>query len=416
MHCKHATHIKKNTYRCALGLYGGEPHISVCSQCGGQGNMLGEKGHVKHVKRVKEPCDDVQKRHEFVRQGILYSGNEALIEQLKVVESLLERSTHWTKCQRSARLRAIYNMWEPQAKKAHAVITRHVGNSRFFKTLSLEAMAYNVFIMPWNVNISNQKLAQAKNLITWGYKRSHHEYIGDGRNVLFIENPLLKQQLGFYVNSSGFFAHSNITCWDRPTTTQALKDLQDHVKRAFGTSLYSYRKPNSGKYLVVLQTQNDAPVKYYFPGLKGNSINDFLGILKDTGIKNLVVRPHPRHSLTQTQRNLILGNWELEESNKPIYQIWQDYDGIITINSTVATEALAFGMPVATFGQSCYTGHDVTLDCSTCYHRVHDLNNYQPERERVTKYLVAVRRSTADKEATSIMDKEEIITWLKNCR
>ena len=30
MHCKHATHLRASTYRCALGLFGGSPHIGVC--------------------------------------------------------------------------------------------------------------------------------------------------------------------------------------------------------------------------------------------------------------------------------------------------------------------------------------------------------------------------------------------------
>ena len=72
------------------------------------------------------------------------------------------------------------------------------------------------------------------------------------------------------------------------------------------------------------------------------------------------------------------------------------------MNSTVATEALGLGMPVAVLGKSTYAGSEVLLDCSDKPELLAGILDFQPEEYAILQYLAAVLRHQIPYRGTDI--------------
>jgi len=241
------------------------------------------------------------------------------------------------------------------------------------------------------------------NLITWGVKWKSSQYKRGNRNVLFLENGLLCQRKGIYVDNHGYFADSSLVTEERnkadytPEEAEAMATL---ARSCFGFKIGEVNHNPDGPILIAMQMNGDAPMRYHFPAVKrfqGNRKETFLNLLVEHMPKGrpVILRPHPKEKGLPEGWKLPEG-WTLEipgaKGVGDVYKTIKRCSAVVTVNSTVATEALTSGIPVATFGYGSYKGAGVTLDCAHEHEALQGILDYTPDPEASMRYLCAVMR------------------------
>lgn len=283
-----------------------------------------------------------------------------------------------------------------------AVMNKELGNS--IVSLSQEKAEISKFIVSEEEvrRKYRQIVKESNNLVTWGMKLSHRDYTRGNKNVLFIENGLLRQNSGVFMDAGGYFADSNFKKfmhYARSYTEEELAGLEEHVNRRIGPFLGGGNP--DGPVLVTLQKENDAPMQHYFPAIRGKSGNR-IALTWNLLMQNLpkgrqyVIKPHPRHiedwnkvkDYLKTDRDDIIID---SESN--FYDLLKECSALVTVNSTTAIEALSVGVPVAVLGEHVWTGsRGVFLDCSRMPKRLGSLFSWKADEEKVKRFLCAVKR------------------------
>ena len=239
------------------------------------------------------------------------------------------------------------------------------------------------------------------NLITWGMKHPASFYHELGANTLFIENGLLSQRNNISIFTEGYFADSDLCInreYEQPATQPEVRQIYAIVRDRFGWDMFAGGDP-AGPILYAIQRSSDMPCQFYFPGnnMGYDSIEAGLRIAARHLNKEVVwIRPHPRfHNewdmLEPKYRSYFGPGWSVHKDGS-IYDLLPKCSALITINSTVATEALSLGLPVATLGHSTYTGAHVTWECADNTDLLHLHRYHTPNRAAVWNYLAAVLR------------------------
>ena len=249
-----------------------------------------------------------------------------------------------------------------------------------------------------------QQFRKPMNIITWGVKVATWWYHRNRANVLYMENGLLAQRHGIWVDARGWFSESNLCKhrhYDEPYTKEDLYVIKHIVKNNFKWDMFEGGDPN-GPIMYVIQSAKDAPCRFHFPernrtAHKENTIALGLKLLqKYAPDRKIIVRPHPRfkdqwRAHEDTYKKYFREGWEVDWSPN-VYATLKQCSGVIGINSTTLTEALALGIPVAAIGESAFTGGNVVLECAHDLKRLKYFYDWQPERENVLKYLAAIVR------------------------
>jgi hypothetical protein len=170
-----------------------------------------------------------------------------------------------------------------------------------------------------------------------------------------MENGLMHQKAGVYVDDQGYYCDSslrdNLLIGDRDL-------LDDHYMRYYGTGYMSCPYDPTGPLLVCLQMNEDGPLRNYFPAAIGRTdrVRCFIDLVKSNTDIPLVLRPHPKEKI----HNKLVHGLPVDDSSS-----WLDAvkrcRGIVTVNSTLAVEAIGLGIPVATMGRGIFEGY--TLNC-----------------------------------------------------
>ena len=262
--------------------------------------------------------------------------------------------------------------------------------------------------------MQQQSLA-AENLITWGYRLPQGRYTEQGRNVLFVDNGLLGQLTGARMDSEGYFSDSAMVRyrdWLRQPSVDELARMREHARRATGFDVGNGGDPD-GPVLLALQCPDDAALRFYDPDCPAgaDSIEHTLRRVRDEyrGDGEIIVRPHPRH-LDHWQTNLpryapILGDWQTSTDGS-VYRLVGRCRGLITVNSTLAVEAVAMGIPVATLGRGPFSGAGVTWECAGDPRRLAAWDPIVPTTSQRDGFLCSVLRheipwtATADEVAS----------------
>jgi len=259
----------------------------------------------------------------------------------------------------------------------------------------------------------------ATDLITWGVKWKCSQYRRGGKNVLYCENGLLKQSQGIYINTNGYFGSSSIV-QDKEyliePTDEEKENLKSHIKKCFNIDFNKERQydPN-GPILVPLQMNRDASMRHYFPFCKSpERVATHLQACFDNMPKtwDMIIRNQPREKRLpaniQIPRNYIIDN------SGDFMSMAKKCSGIIAVNSTVVTECLALGIPVATLGRGAFYGSNVTLDCSSKPERISDVRFFEPNFDDIERYLCAVLRHQISYNSPihETLKYKSIIKWL----
>lgn len=233
---------------------------------------------------------------------------------------------------------------------------------------------------------------ECPNVISWGYKMPQRWMTSAGQNVLFIENALLRQDMGIFVDHAGWFGDSNLSkCREVHAATHV--DLAHIANEWFGWKL-GYGGQASGPVLVCLQTPRDASLRYHYPAGRAvppdGKTAHFLKLLHEhlpVGPQYLI-RPHPKNR-AGFKADCWRDDWILDMEGSLTERLPQ-CSALVSVNSTCVSEAMLLGLPVATLGLGGFTGHGVTLECHDDVKRLASLPNWRPEWSKCVHYLCAV--------------------------
>lgn len=240
-----------------------------------------------------------------------------------------------------------------------------------------------------------------RNIATWGIKRKQEHYTYNDKNVLFFEFCVLRQKFGWWIDSVGLYKDSRFNkerLWERRHTKEEYIELCEYMKKWFNRELFSH-KCKSGPILIALQHEIDAPVKFYFKhGQKENFVLEktlkiFAEYLPDVPA---IVRPHPKYLdkwNINEERYLkaFRKDWVLNKDGN-IYDILQDCNALVTVNSTLAIEAVALGIPVATIGSGVFNDSGILLECEDNLEKLREIYSYRANVLKTIDFFCALLR------------------------
>jgi hypothetical protein len=227
------------------------------------------------------------------------------------------------------------------------------------------------------------------NVITWQCRMPHSWTSNWGNNVLHIENSLLCQRAGAFVDSRGFFSQSNLRVANNWAIEHSV-DLDAFAQRHFGWKAFSGGNPD-GPVLVTLQCRKDCNINFEYPASpRGDKVvftlNTVLQHLpKDRGV---LLRPHPRERDSFIDLPTVDGcQWSMDGD---FASLLPQCSALVTVNSTCASEACLLGIPVAVLGTGAFTGSGAVYECHENLSRLSSFLEYQNDIEAQKRYCSAI--------------------------
>lgn len=267
------------------------------------------------------------------------------------------------------------------------------------------------------------------NIITWKVKEPESvlSKYRETCNILLTENGLLRQSAGFFVSTGGWFADSHLAVGDhRVPTVSELTQLQSFVKEHFGWGLGQGVNPE-GPILIVLQYDNDSSVRFGWDKGKYKTPTERLLALCSEYLPKgvpVLVRPHPlfRSSFLRDARRWgyikhFHENWKLDDS-RSIYELVPKCRAMVSICSTVVTEASTTGIPIFALGTGPYSRTGAVYEGEEGLIRYSKLAGLLVDTGSRLRYTSTVLRDQIPMEAGfGDFDKnEQIMKWVKRCQ
>lgn len=202
----------------------------------------------------------------------------------------------------------------------------------------------------------------APNVITWQCRMPHSWTSSFGNNVLHVENSLLNQRTGCFVDSRGFFSESAL-CKEQHWNNSYEADCEAFAQKHFKVGAFNGGNPQ-GPILFALQCRNDCNINFEFPAAPQTDrtewvLNEVLGMIPAG--TNLLIRPHPsERPMFENHRLRHLFQWSMEGD---LPSLLPTCSAVITVNSTTASEACLMGIPTAVLGTGAFTGSGAVFEC-----------------------------------------------------
>ncbi len=266
-----------------------------------------------------------------------------------------------------------------------------------------------------NVNTQMPRYKQAfkecKNIITWQCRMPHKWTSSQGVNVLHMDNSLIAQKKGCFVDARGFFSESNLRHRDSDNEAPCEQIAQDWL----GWTAFSGGDPD-GPVLVALQHRRDCNINFEFPlAPRGDDKVIFtLEVLKKHLPKGLYVwvRPHPRERELFAERETLPDNW-VWAMDGTLAEVLPKCSALVTVNSTCATEACLLGLPVAVLGTGAFTGSGAVEECHQDFSKLQDILAFKPDKNAQRAYVSKVLgRHTLPYDAPDTLENVEVDLWL----
>lgn len=253
------------------------------------------------------------------------------------------------------------------------------------------------------------------NIITWGVKLPvwwYHKHV-PAANILFLENGLLCQRAGVWVDSRGWFSESSL-CVDREYDEAAdpiiSSNIRDLCVERFGWA-YAEGGNVDGPVMLALQRNRDLSTWFFSAQRPGEKcIDGALRIaMEQGGDRELLVRPHPRESTQVTDSAYWQAHWKLDTS-PDVYATLRTCSALVSVNSTLVTEALTLGIPVVALGEGAFTG---SLAVKTSFQGL----DKPVQQDAVDRYLCAVwRHQVPYKPPHSVCTNAAFRAWASRLR
>lgn len=233
-----------------------------------------------------------------------------------------------------------------------------------------------------------------RNVIAWNCRLTPAWMTQCRNNVLYIENSLLWQRCGIFVDHRGFFSNSNL-CQLRTWEQRYDVDLDAFTTKNFGWCAMAGGTPD-GPVLVCLQSSLDSNLQQQFHlGCaykdKVEATIDLLRHHLPRGRK-VIIRPNPRFIDAWHERvasYTLRDDWTVDWAGT-FHNLLPKCSALVTVNSTCASEATTLGIPVATLGTGAFTGSGATLECAVQPAILRGLFDWRPDPEKCRRYGEAI--------------------------
>ena len=283
---------------------------------------------------------------------------------------------------------------------AVALVTPITFNSKAIQKMKAVAAEKGVdldirLIFKGTIGEYKPRFAENQNIITWSYRMPHSWMVKRKKNILFVDNSLIAQRSGMFVDNRGLFSQSHIAKESKGLSW--LKDGKretDYVKLCapFKWVPFGGGDP-SGPILVCLQCRNDATLKYEFPlaAKEPDKVVATLQILKQHLPKGrkILIRPHPRERGCFETGGVWRPDWHLDMEGSFSERLPQ-CSALVAVNSTCLTEAALLGIPSAALGTGTFTGNSIALDCSANPALLGALDLVNPRQDNLKGYISAM--------------------------
>lgn len=266
-------------------------------------------------------------------------------------------------------------------------------------------------------------LPEPSNVIVWGGNWNRNVYAKAKATVLFVENGLINQSKGFFIDSTGFFSESSITkqrLWEEPVAKKDTTRIATAIKE-WGWE-WGQACDQKGPIIVALQRRLDTGCYRFFPS-NPSRLDPVDGLLaycakylpKD---RKVIIRPHPRFrqewdaKRDEYKAKHFQPNWEVNLKGS-IYPLLLTASALVTVNSTVATEAMALSLPIATMGEGVWTGSGGTLECAQEPAKLAGVLDAKPDMERRQAVMACIlRRQVRYGDTAAFAKHPAYLDWL----
>lgn len=258
-------------------------------------------------------------------------------------------------------------------KQVSALVTEIVLNSDIKPWVDKRCAEVGAEVTWHNVTQSTANYKEvfksSPNVITWQCRMPHSWTSSVGNNVLHVENSLLAQRSGSFVDSRGFFSQSSL-CQDKHWSRSFNVDCEDFASKHLRAKAFSGGDKN-GPVLFALQCRNDCNINFEFPiAPRGDRVEWVLDSIINMipANTNLLIRPHPRErSLFEKHPARDRFTWSMDGD---MNSLLPKCSSVITVNSTTASEACLLGIPTAVLGTGAFTGSGAVFECHKDFTRL----------------------------------------------
>lgn len=279
-------------------------------------------------------------------------------------------------------------------KQVSALVTEIVLNSDIKPWVDKRCAEVGAEVTWHNVTQSTANYKEvfkaSPNVITWQCRMPHSWTSSVGNNVLHVENSLLAQRSGSFVDSRGFFSQSSL-CQEKHWSRSFNVDCEDFASKHLRAKAFAGGDKN-GPVLFALQCRNDCNINFEFPiAPRGDRvewvINSIMNMIPTN--TNLLIRPHPRErSLFEKHPARDKFTWSMDGD---MNSLLPKCSSVITVNSTTASEACLLGLPTAVLGTGAFTGSGAVFECHKDFTRLLQfLSNPVADIEAQKRYCEAI--------------------------
>jgi len=279
--------------------------------------------------------------------------------------------------------------------KVTALVTQSILQSKIKEWVGARCAEKGAEVSWHNVTESCQDYADlfrsANNVLTWNCRMPHSWLTKDSKNVLFLDNSLISQKAGIFVDSEGFFSKSSLKVnrtWSQPKEA----NIRFIANRDFNWSLFS-KGSADGPILVALQLRTDCNVHFEFPLAKKHpdKVVATLELLKQhlPRGRKILIRPHPRESSDFDMGGVWRDDWRLSFGGS-FAEILPKCSALVSVNSTCISEAALLGLPIASLGDGAFSGSGISLECSSEPEKLMGLFDFTPDIRDCANYCKSV--------------------------
>ncbi|MFW6130279.1 MAG: hypothetical protein ACOC56_03770 [Atribacterota bacterium] len=223
------------------------------------------------------------------------------------------------------------------------------------------------------INVENALRKRNFNCVWWGgiFRHRIEDFIRfhDKKDVnkLYIENGLLCQKAGFYMDDFGYMSSSSIVEEKIDVNEEIKKRLDNHCIKHFNWNFFNENNKD-GPILFCCQLNHDFTCNAFYKKVEGyrpleSAIKTLSNKYKNSEV---IVRVHPRQKNKfnfMTDRNGVEryfgDSWSFMDSSVPLYDFILKCSKIIAINSTVLTEAATTKIDIEPLGEGCFSGINI---------------------------------------------------------
>ena len=306
--------------------------------------------------------------------------------------------------------------------KSVLLLTEIVLKSKLFT--SIRNIIPNSFVYNVTESCDNyiKLFKEYDNIITWNCKLPHSWVLSHNKNVLFLDNSMLHQASGVFLDSEGMFYDSHLAKNVDSTEYDNIEEISDFIKSKLNLTYLGYKRPYNNNILVLMQNNIDSNIRFQYPLLKesNNKMRDTIKMIEPYISKyNVHIRPHPKFLKDwDIYKPSVPSIWHIDTS-KNIYESLCKYDHIIGINSTTIHECIAYGIPTSALGVGSFTNYDVVNDCSSDLNNLNNIEFFTPNEKNINRYITKLYNEnflSYNSDEISVRNNKHFNIWYSRCK